>query len=92
MIRPIGVRIAEGDLGLLEVAALYSILRKSGCKEICLLNKGELSSLYGTREGGVVDEIKIWFYPNIPNVKHLKCKDYLGGRSVLSIFLPSQNL
>ena len=42
MIRPIGLRIAEGDLGLLEVATLYSMLHKSGRKEICLLNKGEL--------------------------------------------------
>ena len=46
MSRPIALRIAEGNLGLLEVAALYRMLRKSGHKEVYLLNKGELCLTY----------------------------------------------
>ena len=43
-----------------------------------------MSSLYGTQEDCVVDETKIWFYPNIPECHATSSvKAYLGGRSVL---------
>ena len=50
MSRPRGIRIAEVDLSLLEVAAVYSMLCNSERKQVCLLDKGGLCLAYTGQE------------------------------------------